>query len=122
LNHLTHLFLKLNSLLFNEFGLLINNFFRTIQVLHLSVIGAIGDDGYVNANRWEDLILSSMPFLRVFDIHAKAIRLPSILQFDQFSSPFWLDRQWFFVEEGCFSGNRDYCIITMYSINPYRYG
>ena len=103
LNHLTHLFFKLRRISFNDFELLIKNFFRTIQVLHLS---GEGEEEYVNANRWEGLISSSMPFLRVFDIDIQTrVKQSFIKQFDEFKSPFWLDRQWSFVHQGQLSRN-----------------
>ncbi|UJR07053.1 hypothetical protein I4U23_011341 [Adineta vaga] len=111
LNYLTHLFLKLNEVSFDEFEHLIKNFFCKTQVLHLDVKidGTFYDD-----NRWEQLILSHMPLLRVFDIRIDN-RYHRIYdsQLKLFNSPFWLQRQWFFDQQ-------DYYGTIFYSTNPYR--
>ncbi|CAF3859420.1 unnamed protein product [Adineta steineri] len=116
LNHLTHLFLKLDGLSFNNFKLLIKTFFSTIEVLHLSVYGK---EEYINANQWQELILTSMPFLRVFNICVRSsISLLSMSQLNEFKSSFWHDRQWFFTHQGYLA--RSFYIPTFYSVNPYR--
>ena len=117
LKYLTHLSIKENDLSFDDFELLIKSLFRTIQVLHIHVING---EEYIDANRWERLILYSMPFLRVFDIYISGRSyLPCELRFHGFNSSFWLERKWHFDHEEYF--NHNYYEFTFYSINPYRY-
>ena len=117
LNYLTHLFLKINNISFNDFELLIKSLFRTIQVLHISA--GVGEE-YLNANRWEQLISSFMPFLRVFDIYIdSSSRLPFESRINEFNSAFWLERQWFFAHQDNFNNYQNE--IAFYSTAPYRY-
>ncbi|CAF1471323.1 unnamed protein product [Rotaria sp. Silwood1] len=122
LNYLTHLFLKLIHFTFNDFELLIKNLFCTIQVLHLYI-----EDGeeYLNAERWKQLILSYIPNLRIFDIQCiysfvinKNAQLRFDFLFDQFTLPFWFERQWFFARRDYFKYG--YHNSIFYSTNPYR--
>ncbi|UJR19286.1 hypothetical protein I4U23_022415 [Adineta vaga] len=121
LNHLTHLFINLNGVSFNDFELLIKRYFRSIQVLHITI--GNGDE-YINANRWEQFILSSMPFLRIFDIYINGLSDQShASRCYEFNSSFWLERQWFFANQYTvlrvhFSQKRHQMVF--YSINPYR--
>ncbi|CAF3887774.1 unnamed protein product [Rotaria sordida] len=79
------------------------------------------DRSYFDANRWERLISSYMPYLRIFDIQHNDN------SYDQmtcnnlnnlFISSFWLKHQWFFTHQ-CYS--RGYGKqINFYSTNPYR--
>jgi hypothetical protein len=60
LNYLTHISFDFHCIYFNQFEILVKNFFSHIQVLHLST----GHD-----NRREQLILSYMPYLCVFQLN-----------------------------------------------------
>jgi hypothetical protein len=119
---LTHVSLKLERIDFDRFEPLIINLFSSLQVLRIS---PSDDIAYLDAKRWEQLILSHMTHLRVFDIRYvhKARRDSSCLTQDalikQFTSSFWVERRWFFahryrkvnrINDGIF-----------YSIQPYRY-
>jgi hypothetical protein len=122
-NNLSHLFLDLTLFSFDEFELLIKNSFPSIQVLHLLVDGY---DEYTNANRWKQLISSSMPYLRIFDIQCsyRYVRNSTIqkvheFQLNQFTTSFWYEHQWFFTYHDYFRYGYHY--ITFYSTNPYRY-
>ncbi|CAF0918213.1 unnamed protein product [Adineta steineri] len=110
-HNLTHLYLKLNNICFDDFEIFIKTCFNSIVVLHFS---AINTDEYFNAKRWEQLILFSMPCLRIFDIYISARNNQS--EFDEFKSSFWLQREWFFdsSSSGCYYGT------TFYSTSPYR--
>ena len=98
-DHLTHVYFNLHDGTFDDFEILIKNFFHQIQVLSISTPW---DRSYLDANRWKQLILSYMPHLRVFDIQYYVI-INTIEKeiyanlFDQFYSSFWFDRQWFFL-------------------------
>ncbi|CAF0925380.1 unnamed protein product [Rotaria sp. Silwood1] len=105
LNHLTHVFLKMNYVNFNQFEQLVIDLFATIQFLRISITYN-GDTEYMNNKRWEQLILSHMPNLRIFDIRYERclynmppddnnqLTLDSYI--NQFTTPFWIERQWFF--------------------------
>jgi len=54
-NYLTHISFDFHYIYFNQFEILVKNFFSHIQVLHLSTGH---DNEYLNDNRWEQLILS----------------------------------------------------------------
>ncbi|CAF1180506.1 unnamed protein product [Adineta steineri] len=81
---------------------------------------------YVNANRWEQLILSHMRNLCIFDIRHETwsrnittnnqviLNTPT----DKFTSSFWSERQWFFTQQ--FIQERDRNCTIFCSIDPYR--
>ncbi|CAF4441396.1 unnamed protein product, partial [Rotaria sp. Silwood2] len=77
---------------FDKFEKIIKKFFRSIEILRLTTFF---DEAYLNAKRWEELILSSMPNLRIFDIyHEGSIRNNDLTYHDiinQFNSSFWKD-------------------------------
>jgi hypothetical protein len=119
-NCLTHASLDLervNLIEFSIFESIIENVFEQLEVLHISIKH---DSLYFNSDRWKQLILSYMPHLRVFDF---LIYISScsdgdiqryIAEIDQFNSPFWFERKWFFqyhIENNNF---------TFFSTNPYR--
>ena len=66
LKYLSDISLKLVSVSFNQFEQLIRNTFYQVQVLHVSIED---DITYLDDNRWEQLMLSSMPRLRVFHMN-----------------------------------------------------
>jgi hypothetical protein len=123
LNVLTHASFNMPNVPFDQFQPLIENLFRQLLVLRIST-GA--DDQYLNANRWQHLITSFMPQLRIFDLQhishtynnatASRVTYESIL--DQFSSLFWHERKWFFGYQ--FYTEMYQNRISFYSRNPYR--
>ncbi|CAF3311828.1 unnamed protein product [Rotaria sp. Silwood2] len=121
MKNLTHASLDLCHVRFNQLECLIMNYFHKIQVLHISGKASLED---LDANRWKQLILSHMPYLRVFVI--RFIYHPGIMYnqltydslFNQFNSQFWFERKWFFDYRHCSKyGRRD---GIFYSINPYK--
>lgn len=118
LKHLTHLFLKLGSVRFDEFERLVQLPFSTTEILHVS---ASDDVRYLEARRWQQLITSSLPRLRIFDLHVSG---PSRTNDDSpltnFNSSFWTERQWYFTHEDCHARNSPYP-INLFSVSPYRY-
>ncbi|CAF4970092.1 unnamed protein product [Rotaria sp. Silwood1] len=92
-----------------------------IQVLHISNYSSAA---YLNANRWQRLILSHIPHLRIFNIlisytlnWAENI-VDFITMINKFNSLFWFKRQWFF--EYYVDKKRDQNFLSFYSTNPYR--
>jgi hypothetical protein len=124
LNHLTHISFQINSIKFDQFEQLVIDLFPNIQVLHLLLTNDISRE-YLDAHRWKQLILSHIPNLRVFDIQVNLsvnnnddqLRIES--QINQFISPFWMERQWFFAYH--FYRSRWADSLTFYTTNPYRY-
>jgi hypothetical protein len=122
LNHLTHVSLVLKCRDFNELEPFIKNCFGHVQVLHISFWYG---SPYLDADRWEQLILSQMPHLRIFDLQYtyqtlkdnKKEKIREYL-FEKFTSPFWLQRQWFFTNDHIAG---QYLQGKFYSSEPYRY-
>ncbi|CAF4622398.1 unnamed protein product, partial [Rotaria sp. Silwood2] len=118
LEYLKYVSIKVDHIHFNLFEKLIKYFFRCVEVLRLTT----HDSTYLVPNRWEELILSSMPNLRIFDIYHSSIiqnnDLIYLLLIYQFDSSFWTQRQWFFTHRHNREKKLDSVII--HSINPYR--
>jgi hypothetical protein len=68
--HLTHVFLNGPDIPFDQFESIVQSFFNHIQILHIS--NGYSKD-YLDADRWQSLILSHMPQLRIFDIRIECI-------------------------------------------------
>jgi hypothetical protein len=131
LNYLTHVSLTWASINFDQFQHLIIDLFSTIQVLHISISNNT-DTTYMDAKRWEQLILSHIPDLRIFDVRLEySYRNPTTnnnninelildAQIDQFTSPFWTERHWFFAQQSYETRYRNHKII-FYSTDLYRY-
>jgi hypothetical protein len=123
LNHLTHISLETSSIKFDQFEQLFVNLFSTAEVLRFTT-GYVADREYMDANKWEQLIISHIPNLHIFDIQLDVLeenddRLRIQTQINQFTSPFWMERQWFFAHR-CYQtkyGHR----TSFFSTNPYRY-
>ena len=125
-NHLKKVQIDNMKISFDEFELISKQTFNEIESLHLSMI--LDPGTYLNANRWEQLILNSMSKLRIFDIqfqdllntqnddncHALCKRI-----LNDFSSSFWTERKWFFDYQFYreLYGRR----VMFYSINSKRY-
>ncbi|CAF1427167.1 unnamed protein product [Adineta steineri] len=119
---LTHVTLKMESLNFNQFETLIRNRFDQLQLLRIT---ASNDRTYLDAKRWEKLILDSMPYLHVFDFeHTDVASCNHIVYtqcdrlFDQFNSSFWSQRGWFFAHQH--SHAEMFPRTIFYSTRPYR--
>jgi hypothetical protein len=121
LNQLTHVSLNLQNFSFRELDLWFKNISNKIQVIHILIQS---DKEYLDASRWEQLISSSMPYLRIFDIviRCKIQYDENIVQctaqMDQFNSWFWIERQWFFEYQVHQSEYEN--IFLLYSTNSCR--
>ena len=119
---LIHVYLNLKNISFDRFEPLITYIFKNVEVLRISTSR---DDAYLNAQRWEQLILSSMTHLRIFDIQClyqfrnEVHRCRSNKLIKQFTSSFWTQRQWYFAHQQSPASYVDREMF--YSIQPYRY-
>ncbi|CAF3334409.1 unnamed protein product [Rotaria socialis] len=107
------------SVHFEEFKKLTENFFNSIESLRISTHN---NSSYSHAKQWEELISSSMPNLRSFDLqnhYAGAMQkfLYSCLG-GKFGSKFWTEKQWFFKNQDGDHKSSDNGLF--FSINPYR--
>ncbi|CAF1472907.1 unnamed protein product [Adineta steineri] len=123
LNNLTYISLKLTSFDFHHFELLAKDLFHNLQVLRLYASSEIT---YLDANRWQNLILSHIPNLTTFDFQyvyflwSKKDMLPSYKNLIQkFTSSFWIERQWFFSTQYPYRKNAGNLIF--FSVKPYKY-
>ena len=122
-NHLTHAHFDTINIPFERWESMCKGSFPQLEVLRLS----INDDReYFNANRWEQLILSAMPGLRIFDFQYTNLIEGDINQHqtmvnsisDQFFAPFWNQRGWTFSYQ--YIGTELRKRMKFCSINPYR--
>jgi hypothetical protein len=128
LNYLTDVSLKSHSMSFNDFELLVIDLFRQVQILRIeiySVYFSATNMGYLNANRWEQLISTHMINLRIFDLQLEyglcnhnIDRQAYETEVSKFNSLFWIEHQWFF--EYQYYKNRNSNTTIFYSTNPYR--
>ena len=117
LSDLTHLHIHKCDMPFGQFEALITKVSSQLQVLTLSTFE---HSSYLDANLWEQLISQHMPQLRKFHFQHRESSdnnhqlTPYHQLINQFTSPFWTDRQWIF--EITIDG-----LDFLYSIQPYRY-
>ncbi|CAF4786954.1 unnamed protein product [Rotaria sp. Silwood1] len=119
LEHLKYVSLKLDYVDFNQLEKIIKIFFRYVEILCLTIAY---DESYLDTKQWEQLILSFMPNLHIFDINhdSSARKNPLIYHnsINQFTSSFWIEKQWFFTHQHDYEGRLDCGIF--HSTNPYR--
>ncbi|CAF0897214.1 unnamed protein product [Adineta steineri] len=122
LNHLTYISLKLAPFDFHDFELLAKDLFHNLQVLHLYASHEIT---YLDANRWQNLILSHIPNLIIFDFqyfYFTAFEKDMMSNYEnlikKFTSSFWIERQWFFSTQ--YSFGHDAKDFLFFSVKPYK--
>jgi hypothetical protein len=113
---------------FNDFELLVIDLFRQVQVLRIEIHSfhfSATNMGYLNADRWEQLISTHMINLRIFDLQLEydlcndnTGRQACETEVSKFNSLFWIKHQWFFQHQ-CYK-NRNFNTNIFYSPNPYR--
>ena len=128
-NHLTKVQINNITIPFQEFELISKQLFSQLQVLRISIFHH--DEEYLNARRWEELIINSMSKLRSFDfqyetqfgteitsenVHTKYKRI-----LNDFSSSFWAERTWLFDYNYSLSQKHSMFTVIFYSINFKRY-
>jgi hypothetical protein len=118
LANLTYISIHLYNIRFNRFELFIQKMPSTLKVL--CVITQVQDITYLYGYRWEELIQEYLPQLENFSLKYieyidEDFVFPVYLEeLNQFSSSFWIERQWIFETE------IDYEHI-LYSIRSYKY-
>jgi hypothetical protein len=119
LKNLKYISLELDLVPFNQLEKLIRNFFYYIEVLRLTTKA---DSTYLDAKKWEQLIVSYMPNLRIFDInHEDSQQINQVTYHDsinQFNSSFYIEKKWFFTHQHYWQETIKSEIF--YSTNPYR--
>jgi hypothetical protein len=100
-----------------EFEIIIKNLSSQLEVLNI-IHGS--DEDYLDADRWERMIKNHIPHLREFHYgyhkYDSSEYLENFLymKMNQFTSPFWTERQWFF-------GAEISTETVMYSISSHKY-
>lgn len=126
LDHLINISIEIASMGFDKLEQLLINSFRTVQVLCISQKDSCSSSTFIDAKRWQELIVFHLSNLRVFNIQLKLSigkntdnQLQIESKVEHFSSPFWIERQWFFSHYFYRVRREKYC--EFYSTNPYRY-
>ncbi|CAF4057928.1 unnamed protein product [Rotaria sordida] len=121
--YLKHVTLKLNNIKFNEFEQIMKNFFENIQILS---INTNNDQDYIQATKWEQLIINHIPDLNIFSLYYDGIDNTTSIHnhfqlnelIENFNSSFWIERKWFFNYQYVDEESSDGGIV--YTIDPYR--
>ncbi len=98
ISNITYLSIYLSFVSFDEFEILFSKIFPKLRTLSLLV--TYDDRTYLDAHRWEQLILQYLLELKKFDFkyfdnilrHVDSPTYPK--QANLFLSPFWIERQW----------------------------
>ncbi|CAF0840070.1 unnamed protein product [Adineta steineri] len=117
LSNLTHLSINADEISFNKFKTFIINLNSKLKVLSLTTL--MEDIDYLDANLWEEFIVTHLPQLDQFYFKYSAhfeknYKTEMYLgKRDQFISPFWINRKWVLQTE-------IECDDLIYSIHPYN--
>ncbi|CAF1564677.1 unnamed protein product, partial [Rotaria sp. Silwood1] len=121
LPYLTYVNFHRCHLQFSELEILINMIGSQLKVLHFTTSDNIT---FLDVNRWQSLILQYLPNLFKFEFEYDE-KIPNVFQLEshhqqinQFTSLFWIQRQWYLqiqIDAVPFSNNR-----IIYSIHSYR--
>ncbi|UJR11105.1 hypothetical protein I4U23_015287 [Adineta vaga] len=117
LMNLTKLSIEIYQLTFDELEILLKNLSLNLKILQLDINHE--DSSYLDAIRWENFLRTNLVQLKSFYfkyiIHfAEDYATPMYLgEQNQFSSSFWIERQWIFKVENEFEN-------LIYSIQPYK--
>ena len=118
--YLKHVSLNIDFIHFDLLEEILYIFFGNIEVLHLTTKKYARE--YLNATDWEELILSYMPNLRIFDIHhtvgSEDNQILNIDLINRFKSSFWIENQWYFTNQ--YNSQKIFDRGVFYSTNPYR--
>ncbi|CAF4368652.1 unnamed protein product, partial [Adineta steineri] len=109
---------------FNKFASFIAIVGSELEFLRISITHKTA---LSNAYQWQQLILRHMPRLRtfLFEYHGSLTkyangnnRCRALL--DEFSSPFWIERQWFFAHSHCHCLSQEQVCLAFYSTQMRR--
>lgn len=123
LANLTHISINPCHLQFDDFKALITKISSQLQVLRINTWAM--NDGYLYADKWEQLISQHMPYLRKLHFeHGEFLDndfgvIPHQAPINRFTSSFWIERQWFF--QLIIGKYNDLSNHLVYAIHPYRY-
>ncbi|CAF3465611.1 unnamed protein product [Rotaria sp. Silwood1] len=117
LSNLTYLRTCFNYLNFHEFEIFIKKIYSPLKILHVEFL--VEDVNFRDSDCWENLILTSLSHLEELYLIYKERFPPSddlifSGKLNPFSSPFWIDRRWFFEVETDIN-------FVNYIVRPYRY-
>jgi len=118
LSNLTHLSIHVYNLTFDTFEIFINKLYAKLKFLYVKTDSQ--DITYLVANRWEHLILQYLPQLERFCLQYHEyidddFIFPTYLgEVNQFTSSFWIERQWLLEVEIDFE-------YIIYSIQSYKH-
>ncbi|CAF0827653.1 unnamed protein product [Rotaria sp. Silwood1] len=119
LKNLKYISLELDLVPFDQLEKFIKNSFYYVEVLRLTIKA---DFTYLDAKKWEQLIVSYMPNLRVFDINHEGSEQINQLTYhnliNQFNSSFYIEKKWCFTHQHYWQETVKSGIF--YSTNPYR--
>ncbi|CAF3142021.1 unnamed protein product [Rotaria sp. Silwood2] len=119
LKYLKYVSLRIDYVEFKKFEKIITEVFHYVQILRLMTFY---DEVYLDAKRWQKLIVTYMPYLRIFDInHEGSVKTNSLTYHDiinGFNSSFWIENKWFFTHQHIRKDEPDNGIL--YSTTPYR--
>jgi len=116
--NLTDLSIHLSSVSFDQLERLISEIDGKLKILRLDIMS--DDRAYINARRWEQLILHYFPrlekfYLKYFHFLHNDLQSPTYPKtVNQFFSSFWLERQWILEAD-------TETELTTYSIRPFKY-
>ncbi|CAF3709690.1 unnamed protein product [Rotaria socialis] len=119
LKYLKYVSLEFDFINFHKFEEVMKKCFYHVQMLRLTT-------GYnekcLNGKRWQQLIMSYMPYLRIFDInHQDYIEKKNFTYhhiINQFNSSFWTEKKWFFTHQH--DQKKQSTSGILYSTAPYR--
>lgn len=100
LANLKQLSLRMSQMKFNQFQSLINEIHFQVEIFSFTTDS--NDLNYLDASRWEILILNQFRHLQEFYLTCRGIEYPfnrygiSLHQRNEFTSPFWTGRPWLF--------------------------
>lgn len=120
LEHLKFVSIKLDFIDLNHIEDSFKKFFRYVEVLHLTTKRNTFE--CLDAKRWERLISTYMPNLRIYDVNYYGFGLPNQSTFhelvNQFKSSFWIKKHWFITHQH--NEREDLNHGMLYSTDPYR--
>jgi hypothetical protein len=117
LSHLKYLSIDCDFMKLAEFESIMKNLSSQLEVLNIE---HHSDEDYFDADQWERMIKNHIPHLRQFDYgyhtfdSSEYLENVFYMKINQFISPFWTERQWFFQAE--ISDD-----VIVYSIYSHKY-